>query len=137
MSKEKLEKKIPNNLEEAIEELKLNLSDNIEEIKQMSEDDFLSSAHFSLGMSLRNLWNLWWYEGHPYKDKGWSEEKPKLTEWFNNIDIFHADDMSGIILTSLYRNINNKPYDLNGQIKIYKKHWKDLGYKNGIFNTNK
>jgi len=39
--------------------------------------------------------------------------------WIASWQIYHADDMSGIIIDSYERYINNKPINLNEQIKNY------------------
>ena len=46
-----------------------------------------------------------------------------LSKYFNNMGIFHADDMSGIILTSLYRKIVGKDRNLDEQVKWYREYW--------------
>ena len=125
-----MENILPNDLNEAIEILKTFYSKSIDEIKSMTEDEFGSSVHFGAGMFIRNSWCLWWYEGHNYQN--WPKEKPKLIDYFNSIKIVHADDMSGIIMTSLYRSIKGLDINLDKQIKVYHKHWKKYGYKDGI-----
>uniref|UniRef100_A0A6M3IXA9 DUF6794 domain-containing protein n=1 Tax=viral metagenome TaxID=1070528 RepID=A0A6M3IXA9_9ZZZZ len=68
--------------------------------------------HHSAGRSIRNNWGLWDPESHLHKE-------------FNSIGIFHADDMSGIILETAHRILNGKPIDLIGQVNGYKEYWKD------------
>ncbi len=128
---------LPTNLEEAVETLEIFYSSQqaVEEIKNMSLKKFEASSHFGAGMFIRNSWNLWWFEGHKYPS--WPKEKPKLIEWFNNIDIYHADDMSGILMECLWKKLHNQPYELEKQIERYKKHWRQAGFKDGIFNPNK
>jgi hypothetical protein len=63
-----------------------------------------------LGTWLRNNWGLW----------GGS----RLAKWFNNRGIQHPEDMSGILLTSLWRSLSGKPLLLDAQIKEYQKFWK-------------
>lgn len=45
--------------------------------------------------------------------------KPKLLEFFNNKSINHPDDMSSIILTSMYRSICGVEINLQEQIQYY------------------
>jgi hypothetical protein len=116
---------LPQTLEEAIDLLKSFYAENISEIKTMSEKDFVCSSHFMAGMFIRNSWNLWW-------NKDWDEPQPELNKWFESIDIIHADDMSAIILTCFYRNLIGLDYKIKEQVKRYKKHWKEMGFKNGI-----
>lgn len=61
------------------------------------------------GMAMRNSWGLW--SGSP------------LAQWFYTKNIYHADDMSGIISESYQRHINNQPRELDEQIKKYHAHW--------------
>jgi len=129
-----LEEHVPNTLDEAIEILTEYFKDHISEIRNMSESEFSGSVHMGAGMGIRNAWNLWWYDGHPYDgDGGWPEEKPKLTEYFNSIGIYHGDDLSGIIMSSFYRSVAGKNRDLEGQLEIYSKHWKEQGFEDGIY----
>ena len=119
----------PKNLDDAIEILKFVYADDLQEIKDVSEDEFSTIAHHNLGAYIRNSWQLWWQENHGYEQ--WSKEKPKLNAWFNSIGIYHADDMSTIILDCLHKNLNNKPYEIDKQAKHYIKYWKKEGFKNG------
>ena len=77
------------------------------------EEVAIAKVHLTSGMNMRNNWNLW--------------GENKLTKWFNNMGVYHADDMSGIIYTSLHRKLNNKDIDIEGQIEEYRKHWKKFG----------
>lgn len=75
-----------------------------------TDDDWcVSCVHHSFGMWLRNTLQLW-HEGPPVK-------------WFNDHGIYHADDISSIIMQSLHRRQNKKPIDLEGQIKKYRDYW--------------
>jgi hypothetical protein len=73
--------------------------------KTLPEDIATSRLHFGLGMWIRNKWGLW--------------GNSKLKNYFLDKDVHHPDDMSGIILTSYHRYLNNRPVDLDGQIKKY------------------
>lgn len=103
-------KYIPENLNECFEQLNSILTlKEIEEIKLKKEDDFKSNSHFGLGLWIRNNWGLW--QGsrlyHFFKIKGFS----------------HPDDMSEIILTSYYRNLNGIEIQLEEQIMKYQEYW--------------
>jgi len=74
------------------------------------EEKALGQAHHTIGGHIRNHFKLW--EGGVIKD------------WFNTIGIYHADDMSSIILTSFHRKMNNKPTEIKKQIKRYRDFWK-------------
>ena len=86
--------------------------------------------HHTLGAHLRNEWFLWWYEDHDIPS--WPKEKPELVKWFNDRDIYHADDMSGIILQNVQCICRGEKFDLQRMISRYKKHWKQQGFKDGI-----
>ena len=104
---------IPKNLEEALHQINLYVSDSLKtEIKKKSENDFLAETHFGLGIGMRNNWKLW---------KG-----SDLSKYFNGIGIFHPDDMSGIILTSYYRKLTGLDIKLENQILKYKEYWKKV-----------
>lgn len=123
---------LPSNLDEAIEtflEYYRNASD-MNTIVDMTESEFISNAHHGAGQFLRNSWFLWWHENHGYKE--WPASKPPLIEFFNDLGIVHADDISSIIITSAYRHIHKKAIDLDKQIKYYQNFWKKNGYPDGI-----
>lgn len=104
-------KEIPSNLEECFETLNEILgAEQVKEFKSWEEDAVID-CHHGLGRSLRNDWGLW----------GGSS----LQEYFKTMGVWHADDMSGIILDSYHRHLNNKPLDVKGQVAIYKNYWKN------------
>ena len=104
---------IPKNLDECYAELTKMLSkEEVEKFKNKDEDKATADAHFGLGMWLRNNWGLW--------------QKSRLAKYFNGMGIFHPDDMSGIILTSFHRHLNNKDIELNKQIKYYQDYWEKI-----------
>jgi len=101
----------PRDLDEAIEHLKNGFGDRmIQHILSSEEDDFVTESHFSIGLDIRNNWRLW--------------QGSTLSVWFNDRNIHHPDDMSGIILTSLHRKLHNKVIDLKDQIKVYVDYWR-------------
>ena len=51
------------------------------------------------------------------------ERKTSLVKYFNELGIYHPDDISSIILTSFHRKLNNKSIDLAKQVESYKKYW--------------
>lgn len=104
----------PKTLDEAVEFVVKAIStqpDSKEFIEKCKDDEskFLGSLHHGYGTALRNEWGLW---------KG-----SDLSKWFNEKEIYHADDMSGIILTTVFRKYFNLPINLEDQIKKYHKHW--------------
>ena len=82
------------------------------------EDEAITSIHFHWARELRNNLGLW--------------GENDLTKWFNTIGIAHADDMSGIITTSLHRKMNNKDLDISQQVLKYQEHWKKFGFPDGV-----
>ena len=79
------------------------------EVRNMTEDEFTSNAHFGIGLWMRNNWGLW----------GGS----RLSKYFNTLGIFHPDDMSGTILTSYHRHLLGQDIKLEEQIEFYKNYW--------------
>ena len=73
-----------------------------------------------LGMWIRNNWGLW--------------KRKKLADYFNTIGVYHPDDMSGIILTSYYRELNGENWKVDNQVENYKLFWKE---KNNEQKTNR
>lgn len=102
-------KKEPVNLDEMITFLKKEIDEQtIEKIK--NED--ACAFHHSIGRAIRNKFSLW--------------GDSKLKDWFNGIGIFHPDDMSGIILESLKRDLKGEPIDLDRQVKRYQAYWEKM-----------
>lgn len=109
-------KEIPKNLDEAIAHFIKQA--NPEEMKKWAagaENKSTVDIHHGSGTALRNSWGLW----------GVGEDKTEIYLWFNTIGIAMGDDLSSIIYTSLHRHLNNKPIDLQEQVKIYWKHWRE------------
>jgi hypothetical protein len=65
--------------------------------------------HHGLGTRIRNEFGLW--------------GDGMLKIWFYNRGIRHPDDMSGIILESLYCRLHNEDIKLEEQIKHYREFW--------------
>ena len=79
------------------------------------DPEFGIKVHHSLGRTLRNNWYLW--------------RGGKLKDYFKKLGIWHADDMSGIILTSYHRYLNGEDLKLDEQIKYYQEYWKEQNAK--------
>lgn len=110
---------IPKNLTEAINELDKKLSDSVKsEISSLTENEFQANAHFGIGLWMRNSWNLW--------------ASSRLYRYFRRKGIKHPDDMSGIILTSYYRELTGKDVELDKQIRKYKAYWREEKEKNRL-----
>lgn len=103
----------PRTLDDCIAQLDRTIPDSTKaKISLMTEDEFLASSHFSLGLSIRNNWGLW---------KG-----SRLSRFFNEKGIYHPDDMSGIIICSYYRHLTKQDIKLEEQIKSYQDYWKKV-----------
>ena len=57
----------------------------------------------------------------------WAKNSSSLVKELNALGLFHADDMSGLVISSAIRDIEGKPRDIEGEIKIYQDHWKKMG----------
>lgn len=78
--------KIPTNLQEALQELESQLSDEEKDkIMNLGEDEFVTISHMFMGQKLRNLWL-------------YPQDSP-LRKFFRAEGLFHEDDMSDIILS--------------------------------------
>ena len=101
---------IPKDLDDCFNQINCFWSDSIRTIvKSWTEGEFIGNAHFGFGMWMRNNWQFW----------GGS----RLSKYFNEMGIYHPDDMSGIILTSYYRYLKEKDIKLEEQIKYYQDYW--------------
>jgi hypothetical protein len=85
----------------------------------------IANTHFGFGMWIRNNWCLW----------GGS----RLSKYFNDLGIFHPDDMSSIILTSYHRYLNGEEIRLQEQIDHIKAYWLEMqeperkSYPKGVY----
>lgn len=101
---------IPKNLSDSFDDLKRQLrAEDIDQMRSGTEADMIE-YHFGLGRVIRNRWGLF----------GGS----RLSTWFNTQGLSHPDDMSGVILTSFWRHLNDQPIELEQQIKTYQDYWK-------------
>lgn len=101
--------KTPTNLEECFEALKEMLSAQ-DQIAIIQMENGPVRLHHGLGTWMRNNWDLW---------------KPEsvLVKYFATLGLWHADDMSGVILDSFWRHLRNEPLDIEGQVKRYQEFW--------------
>jgi len=107
---------VPINLEEAIKTIKEGLTpEDLVEIKNPMFDG--ARVHHTVGMMLRNEWSLW-------------DKNSVLVQWFKkNYGIDHADDVSGLILDCLVRDVQGLPRRDKALAKRYIQHWKDMQNK--------
>lgn len=98
--------KDPKNLIEILDILINSLDDKDKEY--IKTCDLVLFSYYS-GMCLRNTLNLW--------------GDSLLKDWFINIGIFHPDDMSNIIITSLKRTLLGEDIKLTEQVQYFKDYW--------------
>jgi hypothetical protein len=104
---------IPKSLEDCFKQIDGFWADSIKtKVKALPEDEFTGRLHMGFGMWMRNNWQLW----------GGS----RLSKYFNELGIHHPDDMSGIILDSYHRYLNNQEIQLDEQIQHYKDYWERI-----------
>jgi len=84
----------------------------------MNETQALAQAHHGFGTTLRNNWGLW-------------DENSELYKYFKEMGLFHADDMSSVILKSYHRYKNGKDQKIDEQIKRYQEYWADMNKSKG------
>ena len=64
----------------------------------------------NLGVWMRNTWGLWTCD-------------TPLYDYFHTMGLFHADDMSAIILNSYSAYLNQTKFDLESEVNSYKEYW--------------
>jgi hypothetical protein len=102
---------VPKNLDEAHAQLLKNMPpEDIERIKNMKSEDEMIRYHFGAGMGIRNSWGLW--------------HGSRLAKYFNDLGIRHADDMSELIMNTLWCRIHNQPFRLDERTKYYQAYWR-------------
>lgn len=103
--------KVPINLDEAVTILKDGMLPA--DILEFKKDTFSPHhLHFGLGVMLRNDWSLW-------------DRDTRLVKWFKEkYGIDHADDISGLILDCLYRDIVGLPRREKELARQFLEHWK-------------
>jgi hypothetical protein len=118
-SRRRIKMAIPKNLDECFTELNKILGALvINEIKNEKESD-IRMFHYGLGISIKNNWELW----HTHSP---------LTQYFKQLGIHHADDMSDIILASFWRYLHNQPINLDDLIKHYQGFWLQFDAGNSL-----
>ena len=101
---------IPKDLEDCFKQIDSFWNDSTKtQVKQWTEDEFSGRVHHGFGTWIRNNWQLW----------GGS----RLSKYFNEMGIYHPDDMSGIILDSYHRYLIGKEIKLGEQVKFYQDYW--------------
>lgn len=105
------QKTVPFGLKRTINQMEKNLNDTIKyDFRVAPERVAGTKHHFGLGLGLRNGKGLW--------------RASTLRTYFRLNGIKHPDDMSGIILKTLHRKLNNKPIKFKEQKRYYKEYWR-------------
>ena len=107
----------PQSIEDSLNYFEKNWSTNEKStFKQQPENFAVSQLHMSVGLWIRNNWIR--------------KDNNSLIEEFHKIGVYHPDDISSIILTSLHRKLNNKNLKLEEQTKYYINYWKLIDARN-------
>lgn len=117
---------IPKNINECFEVLDDIFSGSIkeqEEFKNLPEEKAVSSFHNGLGRWIRNSWGLW-------------TKDTDLYILLSNMGLWHADDMSSVILASYHKKIHGKDLLLKEQIQYYTDYWNEYEKINGPVEKN-
>ncbi len=105
---------LPKNLDEAVSYFQKEwTTSELEEFKNKSERDAVTELHFVTGQWIRNNWVR-------------GSRDTALTNYFHHLGIYHPEDISSIILTSLHRTLNKRDIALDKQIESYKAYWKPI-----------
>ena len=118
-----LKKYSPKTLEEAATVLYNDLDDEEKDTIKFSPSD---AFHHTVGRDIRNEWGLW--------------SGSTLREHFKTVyGLGHADDMSGLILTSLKTLVDGDPINkgIDDEVAYYKKFWKSMNIDPLTQKTNK
>jgi hypothetical protein len=100
---------VPTTLEGCLAELRRVLDhETLAEMRRLPEADMIR-YHHGLGARLRHQWGL--RAGSP------------LATFFERLGVSDPDDMSGIILTSFWRHLHDRPLDLETQVKRRRERW--------------
>ena len=106
--------KAPKTLNDAIDHLHDMLdSDQKMELKIGKVEP--THVHHGFGTWLRNNWGLW--SGSPLRD------------YFFDLGLHHADDMSSIILNAFVADLKGEEFYIEKEVKFYRNWWKNT---NGI-----
>ena len=114
---------IPKNINECLvvldEIFNENESDNDQEwFKNSNEKEVVSGLHHGLGKWIRNTWGLW-------------SKDTELYYVLNSLGLWHADDMSSVIMTSYHRKLNGNELKLKEQIEFHVNYWNEYEKTNG------
>ena len=100
----------PANLTECIKELKATLPSGTLDKFRSSPETITDDYDLSLGLWICNNWIM----------GQWHHQSP-LAKYFMALGIENAEDMSGIVLHSLWRDLHSQPIQLEEQVTLYKR----------------
>lgn len=95
---------VPKNITECILRLKSSLPQATINSLKKGKESTVYDLHLTVGGQIRNDW---------IRKKG----SPALVQYFSKMGITNPDDMSAIILTSLWRDLHEKPLQIDEQVK--------------------
>lgn len=103
----------PSNLKECMTALgDVLTSQERAEVIGMSKKELIQ-CHHGLGRWIRNNWDLW--QGGP------------LFDHMKSLGFIHPDDMSMAIIKEFWAQANQKPSEINDDIKKYQEYWNKQG----------
>ena len=103
----------PSSLDESLNYFEKNWTERAKNsFKNKPENEAVTELHMTVGMWIRNNWIRHGNES--------------LAKEFNTIGIYHPDDISSMILTSLHRKLNHKGLNLEKQAQYYIDYWKPI-----------
>lgn len=108
---------IPQTYQEAFERIYTGLSD--EEKAFIRSQDNPAVIHFTVGMGMRNAWNLWGAQP--------GVSTALRDEFVSRFKLGHADDMSGFLLSAVWAKVHGEPFDEQAEIRRYHEHWAKAG----------
>lgn len=97
---------IPTNFEEAISELKSILTHKYTKPRPLN-------LPTTFGMSVRNKWGLW------------DNNSPLHQDLKNRFDLWHADDMYGLILHVAQNELDGNPGAAEERAEYYRQYWEN------------
>ena len=103
-----METNAPKTLTEALEQLETKI--DCADLERLKKEGVPPTWHFSGGIAMRNAWGLW------------TKDAP-LVKYFKRFGVWHADDMSGIIMTCLVRRLKGEPLLVKDQVRAIKAYW--------------
>ena len=98
---------IPRDLREALDSLPGRFPQLVPRFRAEPEDS-IWKYHHTVGLWIRNEWGLW--------------AGSRLARYFRRLGVAHPDDMSSIILTSLWREVNRQPVHLRALIACLRRY---------------